>query len=93
MARKAYFERPEFRAAQEKSRSFGAKLVGDNQFLANEVQPGQYTFSVFVYERIGTNGSRNLIPIDGEVPVTFVPAGQAATPIDSRRDPTLQPVQ
>jgi len=88
---KNYVERPEYRAALEKSRTFGAKLVGEDQVVANEVQPGQYTFSVFVYELTSTNERRKLIPLRGEVPVT-VPAGQASTPIDAGVI-QLQPVQ
>jgi RNA polymerase sigma factor (sigma-70 family) len=90
-ARKAYVERTEYQAALEKSHSYGAKVVGENQLLANEVQPGQYTFSVFVYELTDTNTLRKLIPIRGEVPVT-VPPGQASTPIDAGMI-QLHPVQ
>jgi len=55
--------RPEYQAALGKSHSYGADLVGENQLLANEVQPGQYTFSVFVYEIVDTKGPAKIILI------------------------------
>ena len=90
-ALKAYTERPEFQAAREKSHSYGAELVGENQLIAREVQPGQYIFSAFVYELTDTNGPAKMIPLRGEVPVS-VPEGQAATAIDAGVI-QLQPVQ
>ena len=86
---RAYVEKPEYQAAQEKSHSFGAKLVDENQLLATEVQPGQYTFSVIVYEL--TNGAARPIAISGEVPIN-VPEGHASVPIDAGMI-QLQPVQ
>jgi RNA polymerase sigma factor (sigma-70 family) len=89
-AREAYVQTPEFRAAQENSHSYGAELIGENQMLANEVQPGDYTFTVVAWELTGTNTSPKQIAI-GEVSVT-VPAGQNSTPIDAGMI-QLQPVQ
>ncbi len=90
VARKAYIDRPEYQAALEKSHSFEATQVGENELVANEVQPGQYRFSVFVYELTGSNAPARIIALEGEVPVT-VPAGQAWTPIDAGMI-QLQPV-
>jgi hypothetical protein len=80
VARRAFFQTPEFRAAQEKAHEYGAKLVGENQLLANEVQPGNYTLMVAVWEPVGTNMPKQIAI--GELPVA-VPTGQVSTPIDA----------
>jgi RNA polymerase sigma factor (sigma-70 family) len=77
----AYVRTPEFKAAQEKSHAYPAKLIGDNLFSANEVQPGDYVFSIFVYESTGTNSSPKQIA-HAEVPVS-VPSDAPAGPIDA----------
>lgn len=64
----AYVQRPEFLVARENAHSYEAKLIGENLFLANEVQPGNYTFSIFVYEPLGTNEQPKQIA-SGEISV------------------------
>lgn len=86
----AYVHTPEFIAAQEKSHSYTANPIGDNVFSANEVQPGDYTFSAFVYESAGTGMPPKRIA-SADVAVT-VPADSASKTIDLGTL-QLQPVQ
>jgi hypothetical protein len=81
VARLAYTQTPEFRAAQENSHWYQPQLVGGNLFSASEVQPGNYTFSVSVYQEMGNNTPAKLIA-HAEVPIS-VPDGQGSTSVDA----------
>jgi RNA polymerase sigma factor (sigma-70 family) len=86
----AYVQRPEFLAARENAHSYEAKLVGENQFFVNEVQSGNYTLSVYVYEPTGTDTQPKQIA-HADIAV-IVPPGQQQGPIDAGTI-QLQPVQ
>jgi RNA polymerase sigma factor (sigma-70 family) len=77
----AYVHTPEFVAAQEKSHSYTANLTSGNVFSVNEVQPGDYTFSVFVYETAGANMPSK--PIAHADMAVSVPADSASKTIDA----------
>ena len=86
----AYTRTPEFRAAQENAHAYQPKLIGENLFSADEVQPGNYTFSVFVYEVTGTNAPpKRIAQANASV---NVPSEQTSGPIDVGTI-QLQPVQ
>jgi len=81
VAMMAYTRTPEFRAARENGHAYQAKLIGENQYSADEVQPGNYTFAVIVYEVTGTNTPPKQIA-EAEAPVS-VPNEQTPGPIDA----------
>jgi RNA polymerase sigma factor (sigma-70 family) len=81
VAMMAYTHTVEFRAAQQNSHTYKAEFVGENLLSAKEVQPGNYTFSVFVYEVTGTNTPAKQIA-QGNASVS-VPNEQTSTPVDA----------
>jgi hypothetical protein len=81
VARRAYTQTPEFQAEEEKAHFYQAKFIADDTLSVEEVQPGNYTLSVYVYEVTGTNTpSKEIAQADA---IVTVPTEKTSSPIDA----------
>jgi len=81
VARRAYTQTPEFQAEEEKAHFYQAKFIADDTLSVEEVQPGNYTLSVYVYEVTGTNTpSKEIAQADA---IVTVPTEKTSNPIDA----------